>query len=70
MTQYGVFSDEGCVEVLHSEEEAQHRADELVEDPEGYDPGDLAVHQICEYHDEQRADICEKCEEQVEEWDE
>ncbi|WP_156161944.1 hypothetical protein [Nocardia vulneris] len=62
MTEYGIFSAEGCVSSQHySSKEAEEALADLVDDPEGYDPGDLEVVEICSEHEEQRADSCEEC---------
>lgn len=57
MTEYGIFNDEGCIErQFYSIKEVIDAIDDryTFED-------DLEVHVLCEYHEEQRADVCEEC---------
>ena len=60
MSEYGIFSDEGCLESgFFSEEEAWARATSQY----GDEPN-LTVEEICPDHEEQARFSCELCEEE------
>lgn len=57
MQEYGLFSDEGCIEAgFHSDTAAEAAI------ADRYDVDDeLTVRAICPDHEEQPADACEEC---------
>lgn len=59
--EFGLFSDEGCVEAqFYSLEEAEAAI------AERYSPEDgLTAHAVCPQHEEQIAEFCEECAEEV-----
>lgn len=60
MTEFGLFSDEGCVEAqMYSHAQAKARLVELVAEDE--DNGELGIYEICPDHEEQARDTCEEC---------
>lgn len=63
-TEYGIFSDEGCVEsAIHTEGDArdalaEHQADAV---KAGANPALLFFGEVCPDHEEQPRDGCEEC---------
>ncbi|WP_280430018.1 hypothetical protein [Nocardia brasiliensis] len=63
MIEYGIFSDEGCVEArLYSREEAEQARKDLIAGD--WDASELDICEMCSEHDEQRADECQACAEE------
>lgn len=57
MTEYGIFSDEGCIETgFYSVEEAQAALTKRYATEDG-----LAVSEICPDHEDHARDTCEDC---------
>ncbi|KAF4408640.1 hypothetical protein [Streptomyces lycii] len=63
MTEYGVFSDEGCVFVSDSADEAASKAEEYRAADGGYYADLISVDEMCQEHrdDEQPRRTCEAC---------
>jgi hypothetical protein len=57
MPEFGLFSDEGCVEAgFYSRQEADRAAESR------YDPDDgLFIEELCPFHAEQPKNGCEEC---------
>lgn len=60
MTEYGLFTDEGCLEAqMYSAEEAEARRQEYIAEGEHLD--DVTVQEMCPDHEGQPRGGCEEC---------
>jgi hypothetical protein len=60
MTEYGLFSDEGCFEAqMYSMAEAETRRAEYIRD--GEDPEDVTIKEMCPNHEGEANSDCAEC---------
>jgi hypothetical protein len=60
MTEYGLFSDEGCFEAqMYSVREAEQRRAEYI--AEGEDPEDVVIREMCPDHEGEANADCPEC---------
>lgn len=61
MTEYGLFSDEGCFYgPCWSMAEAEKERTRFIEE-EGEDPDDIAIREMCPDHEGEAKDDCDEC---------
>ncbi|WP_280350384.1 hypothetical protein [Nocardia abscessus] len=62
MAEFGIFTTEGLLErSFYSEEQAQGRELELILEPEGYEPDEIWVAELCDEHEGEPARKCDEC---------
>ncbi|MEU7096072.1 hypothetical protein [Kitasatospora aureofaciens] len=61
MTEWGVFSDEGCTDVFYSREEAEAQLEICKAEDDGRWADLYSVKEMCPDHEGQSKDDCEEC---------